>query len=196
MPMARQWSHTNVVRQRLKDMLPKAKGLSSVLFLCCLSATAQTTAGPIARHEIAVGLGISTDHPYGSVPELAPYYQSFDFFTPTVRYGFNLNRHVALEAKASASTNHGTLNVREGGQQVLILVGLKAGLRRGHWGVFATSEAGAASFSKGQGEGSEAGPVYNRLTHFALRQGAAVQYNVSRRDFVRFDTTELLTWSS
>lgn len=173
-------------------MPPQVKGFLSMLCLCCLSAAAQTTAGPIARHEIGVGIGISTDHPYGSVPALAPYYRSFGFLTPDVRYDFNLNRHLALEAEASASTNHVTLNVREGGQQVLVVGGLRAGLRRGRWGFFGTSEAGALSFSKGQGENSATGPVYNRLTHFALRQGAAVQYNVSRRDFVRFDATELL----
>jgi hypothetical protein len=162
---------------------------SLMLTLLVLPVSAQQ----ISRQEVGLGLQTSGDHPYGLVPELKGFYGEYLFGSPELRYTLNLNRNLALEAEGSTSWNGVPTSVREGGHQTLALGGIKAGFRRGRWGFFATSAAGAVSFSQAEGLYQPDGSiVYNRLTHFALRQGAAVELSVSQRTFLRFDAAELL----
>jgi hypothetical protein len=84
--------------------------------------------------------------------------------------------------------------LREGGHQLLILGGLKAGVRRRHLGVYGRLDAGAASYTRGD-EFLTTPPTYYRETHFALQPGVAVEGYVSKRTILRFDVDESLNAS-
>jgi hypothetical protein len=162
-------------------------------FLVLSALVLRASAQQISRQELGIGLQASSDLPNGEVPILKNQYGEYLFGSPELRYTFNLNRNLALEAEGSTSWNGVPVNVREGGHQTLGLGGIKAGFRRGRWGFFGTSAVGAASFSRGQGIYQRNGGIdYTRLTHFALRQGAAVEYSVSPRTVLRMDAAELL----
>lgn len=146
----------------------------------------------LSRHEVAVGVSASTDHPNGGTV-VASYYTSAGFISPKVRYTFNLNRSVALESSLQDSFNGIAVNIREGGHQLAVLGGVKAGIRRERFGLFGTSEVGAASFTRGQGTSIMGGPFqWTRETHFALQQGVATELYTSRRTIVRLDFAEFL----
>jgi hypothetical protein len=101
---------------------------------------------------------------------------------------------VALEASATDSFNMQPTWLREGGHQLLILGGLKAGVRRRHFGVYGRLDAGAASYTRGD-ELLTAPPTYYRETHFALQPGVAVEGYVSKRTVLRLDVDESLNAS-
>ena len=118
---------------------------------------------------------------------------------PFARFSFNLNQSVALEASAFDSTNLVPSDNKVGGHQVLVLGGIKAGLRRRHFGVFGRLDAGAASYSRGlelievqNGRVLNVPPLFYRETHFALEPGATVEVYLARRTIVRADVDENL----
>lgn len=118
---------------------------------------------------------------------------------PFARFSFNLNQSVALEASAFDSTDLVPSDNKAGGHQVLVLGGIKAGLRRRHFGVFGRLNAGAASYSRGlefieveNGVILNVPPVYYRETHFTLAPGVTVEGYLGRRTIVRADVDENL----
>ena len=162
-------------------------------FLVLSALVLRASAQQISRQEMGVGLQTSSDHPDGVVRDLPNDYGEYLFGSPELRYTLNLNRNLAFEAEGSTSWNGVPSSVREGGHQTLALGGIKAGFRRGRWGFFGTSAAGAVSFSEGEGLFRTNGSIaYSRVTHFALRQGAAIEYSVSPRTVLRVDAAELL----
>lgn len=162
-------------------------------FLLCLTCLAVPSfAQQITRHEAGVGFAFSTDTPFGGVADYPPQGR-MSLASPELRYTFNLNRNVAFETELADSYNMETQNVREGGHQLLALGGIKAGIRRGRFGFFGTSAAGVASFSRGaETYPSVTNPAYQRVTHFALQQGAAIEYSATARTLFRLDVAELL----
>lgn len=144
----------------------------------------------ITRHEAGIGLYSQTGTVYAGTS--AAYKQSLS--GPLARYTFNLNRSVALEASATDSFNMQPTWPRAGGHQLLVLGGLKAGVRRRYFGIYGRLNAGAASYTRGD-ELLTQPPVYYRETHFALQQGVAMEGYISRRNIVRLDIDENLTAS-
>jgi len=157
-----------------------------------LSPCVYVPAQQISRHEVGVGVNAGSDHPNGGTP-VASYYVDYGFISPQVRYTFNVDRSVALEASVQDSTNAIVTNIREGGHEIVVLGGIKAGVRKQYFGLFGTSEVGAASFTRGEGVSTLGGPFqWTRETHFALQQGIAAELYTSPRTIVRADFGELL----
>jgi hypothetical protein len=118
---------------------------------------------------------------------------------PFARLSFNLNQSVALEASAFDSANLVASDNKVGGHQVLVLGGIKAGLRRRQFGVFGRLDAGAASYSRGlelieveNGRVLNVPPLYFRETHFALEPGVTVEGYLGHRTIIRADVDENL----
>ncbi|MGD0446391.1 MAG: hypothetical protein ABSA39_20845 [Edaphobacter sp.] len=165
---------------------------SSVLFL-----HPRANAQQITRHEVGLGLYAQSDTPYAGTSAAYKLYLG----GPLARYTFNLNRSVALEASATDSWNmeptDALLN-RVGGHQLLVLGGLKAGVRRQHFGLYGKLEAGAASYTRGAVAAdfnTDLTFQYFRETHFALQPGVAIEWYVSKRNILRLDIDESLNAS-
>ena len=164
--------------------------LNALVLLLAIPAAAQQ----ITRHELGVGFGYNTNtaNSDSALVESATHPVRYAYRAPQLRYSFNVNRNIALESTFAPNIYHTVDSLREGGRQTLILGGIKAGIRRGRFGFFGTSAAGAASFQCGEHEIYPADQC-TRETHFALQQGAAIEYALSPRTAFRFDAGELLT---
>ena len=167
--------------------------LRLLLALAPVLALPRAPAQQITRQELALGYAGVTDTSNGgnSVPAGNKGIRGL-LSGPALRYTLNLNRNLALEAIGTGSLDSVPYSDREGGNQILALGGLKAGIRRGRFGFFGTFDLGATSFSHVQ----ELTPLglesFDRVTHFTLQQGAALEISLSRRDFLRVDAGELL----
>ena len=149
----------------------------------------------ITRTELGVGYYGQTNTNFAGTQSA---YRS-GYSGPFARFSFNLNQSVALEASEFDSTNLVPSDNKGGGHQVLVLGGIKAGLRRRHLGVFGRLDAGAASYSRGlelievdNGRILNVPPTYYRETHFALEPGATVEVYLASRTIVRADVDENL----
>jgi hypothetical protein len=118
---------------------------------------------------------------------------------PFARLSVNLNRSIALEASGFDSANLAQSDNKVGGHQALILAGVKAGIRRQHFGVFGRLDAGAASYSRAlefiyvqNGQILNVPPTYYRETHFALEPGASIEVYPTQRWILRADVDENL----
>jgi hypothetical protein len=109
---------------------------------------------------------------------------------PFARYTYNLNRSLALETSISDSVNMAPSSMKMGGHQLLMLAGIKAGVRRKNFGLFGRLDAGANSFSRGDEVFYTSTPTFYRETHFALQPGLSLEGYVGRRTILRLDADE------
>jgi hypothetical protein len=152
-----------------------------LLFLCLTSHSQQLT-----RSEVGLGVYRQSDTEDLRYSNAAKRY----LVGPFTRYTLNLNRSVALETSVSDSIDGTYIGAeRQGGHEVLVLGGLKAGVRRRYFGVYGRLGAGAASYSRGA-EFLTSPPTYFRNTHFALQPGIALEVYPTKRTILRLDIDE------
>ena len=116
------------------------------------------------------------------------------------RFGYNINRNIALEAEVNFFPRDNTF---EGGRKLQGLFGVKAGKRFGKFGVFAKGRPGFLRESKGdftppvrlcilpfpQPVGCS-DPI--STTNFAIDIGGVVEYSFSKRFVLRFDAGDTI----
>jgi hypothetical protein len=111
-----------------------------------------------------------------------------------VRFTFNLNKNIALEAAAHISFNS-CFSCTYNGRVSDTFIGLKAGKRLKSWGIFAKARPGDVSFGQAQYNIVQTGttgsfPFEVRskgLDNFATDVGGVVEFYPSRRIVTRFD---------
>ena len=112
--------------------------------------------------------------------------------------GYNISRHVAVEAEVNYFPRDRFL---EGGRKVQGLFGVRAGKRFEHVGLYAKARPGFLHLSRGDFHSRpnilciapfpgcfESDPT----TNFALDLGGVVEFNPSKRTFVRLDAGDTL----
>jgi hypothetical protein len=160
------------------------------LSLCSIEAPAQSDEVP--KFELGAQFTSITKPSYGSTEP------GFG-----VRFTFNLNRSVALEAVGNFFPHDcnycsgGTSFGDNAGNITQRLFGVKAGKRFQKWGLFAKARPGVVSFSKGDSQFVLAtlnsfSVVQDRATHFATDLGGVVEFYPSKRLVTRFEAGDTL----
>jgi len=113
------------------------------------------------------------------------------------RFGYNLSRHLALEAEGNFFPRDSDF---DGGRSVQVLVGVKSGKRFEKVGLFAKARPGFMRFSKGDLESDPAifcappGGCFKQVskTSFAVDLGGVVEWYPSTNTIVRFDAGDTI----
>jgi hypothetical protein len=113
------------------------------------------------------------------------------------RFGYNVSRHLALEAEANFFPRDSDL---DGGRSMQVLVGVKSGKRFEKGGLFAKARPGFMRFSKGDLEPNPAiicappGGCSKQVskTSFAVDLGAVVEWYPSKNTILRFDAGDTI----
>jgi hypothetical protein len=116
------------------------------------------------------------------------------------RFGYNLSRHVALEAEVNFFPRDykGFVTPLSGGRITQGLFGVKAGVRKEHFGFFGKARPGFLRYGRTvanvqfpNGNGPDPrdpfGFEFGSTTHLALDLGGVVEYYPSRRTILRLD---------
>jgi len=164
------------------------KSLSSFLLLLLAMPSYRAWAQTYAAQDLSVGLLTVSSQDNGSDGE--------HFFSgPLGTYDYNLSPRVSLDANLAwiAGSQHG--EYADEGHELLFNAGIKAGWRFRRWGFFARVAPGLASFDQGIGIAYYPSTTftYYRRTHFALQEGAVVEYYPTRHTVVRLDAGQTLT---
>jgi hypothetical protein len=121
------------------------------------------------------------------------------------RFGYNLSRHVALEGEVNFfphAYKHWVTPL-SGGRITQGLFGVKAGVRKEHFGFFGKARPGFLRYGRTvanvrfpNGNGPDPrdpfGFEFGSTTHFALDLGGVVEYYPSRRTILRLDIGDTL----
>lgn len=172
-------------------MLPRLIRLCTLfvvlLYSCCITAGAQSSAPPFTRQEVSIGYGISGHNVQGKADPLLPQMNSYGY-GPVFHYDLNLSPRLSVEASTAGNGGPTYGGASDGGNEVLFAAGLKATVHRGAWEFFGTVKPGLASFANGVGTYNTDGSIHwYRYTHFALETGVGIQRNLNNRTFLRLD---------
>jgi Outer membrane protein beta-barrel domain len=113
------------------------------------------------------------------------------------RYAFNLNKHFAIDAEANFFPENHLLN-EEFGQKMQGFIGLKAGIRKKKFGVFAKARPGVMWFgeftSKGNCSTTPSVTVcgVDHEKDFAMDVGGVVEFYPADRLIVRIDAGDTI----
>lgn len=115
------------------------------------------------------------------------------------RFTYNLNKNVALDTSGYFFPRR-CFNCEHNGSITQVVGGIKAGKRFETWGIFAKARPGVVSFSRGQVDFSQSGPIpafpfqlnFSRLTNFATDVGGVLEFYPSRRIVTRFDAGDTI----
>lgn len=188
------------------------KTISLVLFALCLfllnrpAATAQSAApgGDADAQKFEVGAQFTAIRIDNNPIALADNERRTE---PGVggRFGYNLSRHVALEAEVNffPHSYRAWVTPLSGGRITQGLSGVKAGVRKEHFGFFGKARPGfirydrtvaEVRFPNGNGPDpfNRFGFVHGGTTHFALDLGGVIEYYPSRRTILRLDIGDTL----
>lgn len=104
-------------------------------------------------------------------------------------FSFDINRYLALDGGITFfPPNHNVIEFQEGGRILQGLVGLRAGIRRERFGVFAKLRPGFQSYGRTIGDLQDScGRHFSRFTNFASDIGVVFEVYYSRRTVLRFD---------
>jgi hypothetical protein len=86
-----------------------------------------------------------------------------------------------------------TPNYQDGGAETEALLGVKVGIHRPHYGIFATVRPGVASFTRTYNDETIYPSHYVRSTDFAIASGAAIEIYPRTRALLRLDIGETET---
>ncbi|HWT03796.1 MAG TPA: porin family protein [Pyrinomonadaceae bacterium] len=167
-----------------------ASALICLLPLLCQTAAAQT--GPDRKSfEVGAHFSVLNYDDYGDYG-VEPGFGG--------RFGFNLNEHLALEAEVNFYPRSHELDPTVSGRKTLALFGVKAGARRGSFGLFGKARPGFIYFSRrlsfacvGLDEPSD---CELSRTNFAFDVGGVVEYDFSPRVLLRVDLGDTIIRSS
>jgi hypothetical protein len=178
----------------------------TVLLLTVLSfnARGQEASPPISTEPAKIELGVHLSS-INLGPQVSPF---FDFTDRShselgvgVRFGYNINRYVAVEAEGDFFPHRYFPQLNSGGSLAQAQFGLKAGKRFEKFGLFAKARPGFVTFGEiltqtgsvtfpFQGNGPlTTFPIFEekRRNFFSLDAGAVVELYASRGLLVRFD---------
>jgi hypothetical protein len=116
------------------------------------------------------------------------------FSGPSGTYGYNFSPRVSFDADLGWIAGFQDGQYVDKGQELLLSAGVKAGWRFDHWGFFGRVAPGLASFSEGFDIAKYPATTYTyyRRTHFALHDGAVVEYYPTSHSVVRVDVGQRL----
>jgi len=108
------------------------------------------------------------------------------------RFTWNFSRHVALDTAVNFFPARTMIDrfagYQDGGSILQSFAGVKAGVRREHWGVFAKFRPGMLSYSRTVTDFSNSQNFpRHRTTHWALDMGGVLEWYPTRRTIARFD---------
>jgi hypothetical protein len=167
---------------------PAASKLLTFFVLLLLAIASESEwAQTYAAHDLSTGLLTVSGQDTGNGGE--------HFFSgPVGTYDYNLSPHVSFDANLAWIAGFQNGEYVDRGQELLFSAGIKAGWRFRRWGLFARAAPGLASFSEGFGIAKYPATnfTYYRRTHFALQDGAVVEYYPTRHSVVRLDIGQTL----
>ncbi len=108
------------------------------------------------------------------------------------RLGYNFYSWLGVESEINffPDPGQGATNL-DGGRITQGLFGVKAGVRRQKWSLFAKARPGFVSFGRAIVDVFPTPPPFSfgfgRITHYAIDVGGIVQYHLSSRTAIRFD---------
>jgi len=106
--------------------------------------------------------------------------------------GYNFYSWLGVESEINffPDPGQGATNL-DGGRITQGLFGVKAGVRRQKWSLFAKARPGFVSFGRAIVDVFPTPPPFSfgfgRITHYAIDVGGIVQYHLSSRTAIRFD---------
>ncbi len=175
--------------------------LTLLLLAVCFDADGQEPS-PQEPAKIEVGVHFSLLHTGEPVDAFfGPFPPSKSEAGIGLRFGYNLNRSIAVEAETNFFPRPGFPSLNSGGRLFQAQFGVKAGKRFDRFGLFAKARPGFLSFGQVSTQtGSVSfpfqgnGPIVTfpileplRRNFFSLDLGAVVEFYPSRRVIARFD---------
>jgi hypothetical protein len=159
-----------------------SKPLSFFVLLLFAMPAHRAWAQTYAAHDLSAGLLTASSQDTGSNGEHL-------FSGPSGWYDYNLSPRVSLDANLAWIAGFQQGEYADEGHELLFNAGIKAGWRFRRWGFFARVAPGLASFDRGVGIAYYPSTTftYYRRTHFALQDGAVVEYYPTRHSIVRLD---------
>jgi Outer membrane protein beta-barrel domain len=183
-------------------------GLLACSLLLCFQAAAQTggaapkMAGAIERPPAQTPAAEEKNFEVGAHFSTLHYDDYGDYLTePGIggRVGYNFNDNFALEAEVNFYPRSHEGDPTVSGRKTLALFGVKAGVRRGRFGLFGKARPGFIYFSR-RLEFACASEVEGDCslenTNFAFDVGGVAEYRLSPRAFLRFDLGDTIMRSS
>lgn len=116
------------------------------------------------------------------------------FSGPSGAYTWNFSPHAGLDTNFAWITGYQQGGYADDGHELLFTAGIKAGWRSQRWGIFGRVAPGLASFDHGVGVAYYPSTTFTwyRRTHFALDDGAVVEYYPTRHTLIRLDAEQTL----
>ena len=147
------------------------KPLSFFVLLLSTMPAYRALAQTFATHDFSAGLLTVSSQENGS--EVRHFFSG-----PLGIYNYKFSPRVSFDANLAWVAGFQTGQYVDRGQELLLSAGIKAGWSFQRWGLFARAAPGLASFSEGFGDTQypAATFAYYRRTHFALQDGASVEY--------------------
>lgn len=177
-----------------------------VFFIILIAVFAQGQSNDVPRYEIGVQytvaeLGATRYFTDSSDPSLGAHpcgFCSRALQGAGVRFVGNFNRFVAFDAEwnsfpeGTGKASDGSANAQYGGRASNGLFGIKAGVRRRKFGVFARGAQGFLSYSKALPDYPNDDTAY-RAFHFQCVAGGVLEYYPSRKIAIRYDALRTFT---
>jgi Outer membrane protein beta-barrel domain len=163
------------------------KTLPLCIFLLLAMLSDRAWAQTYAAQDLSVGLFTVSSQDAGSDGEHLS-------SGPSGTYDYNLSPRVSLGANLAWIAGFQQGEYADEGHELLFTAGIKAGWQYRRWGLFARVAPGLASFDHGLGIAqypATSFTLYPR-THFALEEGAVVEYYPTRHTVVRVDAGQTL----